>query len=117
MNGPSMSQRPPRICACWVKWPASISTATMLKRRYWRKHTNTRPRCWCVLMLTMTLKKLNKEIPVSQLGPDWDGVKVLVTETGFDALKRDADPYGFNLGTHVGDSLTHVQARRSLVEK
>ncbi|WP_275271291.1 peptidoglycan editing factor PgeF [Limnobacter sp. P1] len=68
-------------------------------------------------MLTMTLKKLNKEIPVSQLGPDWDGVKVLVTETGFDALKRDADPYGFNLGTHVGDSLTHVQARRSLVEK
>lgn len=67
--------------------------------------------------MTMTLKKLNKEIPVSQLGPDWDGVKVLVTETGFDALQRDADPYGFNLGTHVGDSLTHVQARRSLVEK
>lgn len=65
----------------------------------------------------MTLKKLNKEIPVSQLGPDWEGVKVLVTETGFDALQRDADPYGFNLGTHVGDSLTHVQARRSLVEK
>lgn len=67
--------------------------------------------------MTMTLKKLNKEIPVSQLGPDWEGVKVLVTETGFDALQRDADPYGFNLGTHVGDSLTHVQARRSLVEK
>lgn len=65
----------------------------------------------------MTLKKLNKEIPVSQLGPDWGGVKVLVTETGFDDPQRDANPYGFNLGTHVGDSLAHVQARRSLVEK
>lgn len=68
-------------------------------------------------MMTTTLKKLNKEIPVSQLGPDWEGVKVLVTETGFDNPQGDANPYGFNLGTHVGDSLTHVQARRSLVEK
>ena len=68
-------------------------------------------------MMTTTLKKLNKEIPVSQLGPDWKGVKVLVTETGFDNPQGNANPYGFNLGTHVGDSLTHVQARRSLVEK
>jgi polyphenol oxidase len=68
-------------------------------------------------MMTMTLKKLNKEIPVSLLGPAWKGVKVLVTETGFDNPQRDINPYGFNLGTHVGDGLSLVQARRSSVEK
>lgn len=65
----------------------------------------------------MILKKLNNEVPVSQLGPDWEGVRVLVTETGFDNPQPDASPYGFNLGTHVGDSLAHVQVRRRSVER
>ncbi|MCE2745044.1 MAG: peptidoglycan editing factor PgeF [Burkholderiales bacterium] len=72
-------------------------------------------------MTKTTLKKLNKHIPTSTLGPDWPGVKVLVTETEFDdsplSSTLNSNPYGFNLGTHVGDNLAHVQTRRSLVEQ
>ena len=68
-------------------------------------------------MTTMTLKKLNKRIPVSGLGPDWLGVKVLVTESGFDHPQFHVDSYGFNLGAHVGDCLADVRDRRSSTEQ
>lgn len=65
----------------------------------------------------MTSKKLNKEIPWSSLGPDWAGVKVLVTESGLSNSQPGRNPYGFNLGVHVGDSEPSVHARRNLVEQ
>lgn len=64
----------------------------------------------------MTSTNLNKTIPLSNIGPKWAGVKVLVTETGF---RQGAEPpcsFGFNLGTHVGDALADVQSRREALQ-
>ena len=59
------------------------------------------------------LTNLNKTIPLSDIGPQWAGVKVLVTETGFPAGGVAPLPFGFNLGTHVGDELAQVETRRN----
>jgi polyphenol oxidase len=63
------------------------------------------------------LKKLNKGVPLANLGPTWPGVKVLVTETGFRDFEPVSDPYGFNLGAHVGDNLGNVQSRRKAIQE
>lgn len=55
---------------------------------------------------------LNNKIPISSIGPAWPGVHVALTETGFQAGGLALASYGYNLGAHVGDSLTQVQARR-----
>lgn len=59
---------------------------------------------------------MNKPIPLSALGPQWDGVKVAVTETGFQQAHFHRTAYGFNLGVHVGDEFSDVQARRAAVQ-
>lgn len=64
----------------------------------------------------MTSTKLNKRIPFSNLGPQWAGVKVLVSETGHEHPKFQNTSYKFNLGTHVGESLSEVLARREAVQ-
>lgn len=66
--------------------------------------------------MKMTSTKLNKKIPLSNIGPQWAGVEVAVTETGF--LEGNATPssFGFNLGTHVGDTLADVQSRREALQ-
>lgn len=56
---------------------------------------------------------MNKNLPLSAIGPNWAGVSVRVTETGFSAHGVLESVYGFNLGTHVGDSLPAVELRRS----
>ncbi|MCR2747548.1 peptidoglycan editing factor PgeF [Limnobacter parvus] len=60
--------------------------------------------------------RLNKVIPVSRLGPQWAGVKVLVTEAGFQQGNFQQTAYGFNLGVHVGDEPSEVEARRAAVQ-
>ncbi|RZS42215.1 hypothetical protein EV673_0542 [Limnobacter thiooxidans] len=39
-----------------------------------------------------------------------------VTQTGFQAGPHYTSPYGFNLGTHVGDNLADVETRRAAVQ-
>lgn len=64
----------------------------------------------------MTSTSLSDLPPLSPLGPNWSGVKVAVTQTGFQASQQTSASYGFNLGTHVGDCLADVEARRSIVQ-
>jgi YfiH family protein len=66
--------------------------------------------------MKMISTNLNKTIPLSNIGPQWAGVDVVITETGF--RKGDTTPYsfGFNLGTHVGDVLANVQGRREALQ-
>jgi YfiH family protein len=66
--------------------------------------------------MKMKLKNLNKLCPFSGLGPQWAGVGVLVTEAGFQNDTELNSTYGFNLGTHVGDSASDVQSRREAVQ-
>lgn len=66
--------------------------------------------------MKMTSTRLNKAIPLSSLGPHWAGVKVVVTETGFEQALLQHTAYGFNLGVHVGDQLSEVEARRAAVQ-
>lgn len=64
----------------------------------------------------MISKKLNEYLPLADISPNWPGVKVCVTQTGFDDPAFDSGPYGFNLGVHVGDRQDNVDNRRSLVQ-
>ncbi len=64
----------------------------------------------------MTSTNLNKTIPLSNIGPQWAGVKVAVTETGFREGSTTPFSFGFNLGTHVGDVLADVQGRRNALQ-
>lgn len=66
--------------------------------------------------MKMTSTSLSDLPPISALGPNWPGVKVLVTQTGFQGRQQAAVPYGFNLGTHVGDCLAEVEVRRSIIQ-
>ena len=66
--------------------------------------------------MKMTSTKLSKTIPLATIGPKWPGVKVVVTETGFQPDTALLNPYGFNLGTHVGDELSQVDNRREAVQ-
>ncbi|WP_394672291.1 polyphenol oxidase family protein [Limnobacter sp.] len=68
-------------------------------------------------MTMMTSKKSNKFLPLAEIGPNWLGVKVCVTQTGFGDPAFDTGPFGFNLGTHVGDELDDVENRRSVVQQ
>lgn len=66
--------------------------------------------------MKMILTSLSDSLPLSTLGPSWPGVKVAVTQTGFQAGPHCTSLYGFNLGTHVGDNLADVEARRAAVQ-
>lgn len=66
--------------------------------------------------MKMTSTNLNKSLPLSTIGPQWAGVRVLVTETGLDPVTSKKNPYGFNLGMHVGDEPASVQTRRIALE-
>lgn len=66
--------------------------------------------------MKMISKNLNNSLPLSHIGPQWAGVRVLVTETGLDSVASNTDPFGFNLGTHVGDEPASVQNRRVALE-
>lgn len=66
--------------------------------------------------MKMISTSLNNSLPLSKIGPQWAGVRVLVTETGLDSVALNASPFGFNLGTHVGDELASVQKRRVALE-
>lgn len=66
--------------------------------------------------MKMSLTSWSDTPPFSALGPNWPGVKVAVTQTGFQGSEHACTPYGFNLGTHVGDCLAEVAARREVVQ-
>lgn len=66
--------------------------------------------------MKMTSTNLNKTIPLSNIGPQWAGVGVVVTETGFQQGAMPTSTFGFNLGTHVGDELADVQGRRDALQ-
>lgn len=66
--------------------------------------------------MKMTLKNLSETIPLSNIGPQWAGVKVVVTETGFREGNTTPSSFGFNLGAHVGDVLADVQSRRDALQ-
>ncbi|MEW6205561.1 MAG: peptidoglycan editing factor PgeF [Pseudomonadota bacterium] len=67
-------------------------------------------------MTMMISKKSNKCLPLADISTNWPGVKVCVTQTGFDDPAFDTGPYGFNLGTHVGDRPEDVDNRRGVVQ-
>lgn len=64
----------------------------------------------------MTSTSLNNSLPLSNIGPQWAGVQVLVTESGLDPFMSVEHPYGFNVGAHVGDEPASVQGRRVALE-
>lgn len=66
--------------------------------------------------MKMISTNLNNSLPLSNIGPQWAGVRVLVTETGLNPVALNANPFGFNLGTHVGDEPASVQKRRDALE-
>jgi len=66
--------------------------------------------------MKMTSTSLSDLPPISAIGPNWPGVKVAVTQTGFQGSEHASPPYGFNLGTHVGDCLADVEVRRAAVQ-
>lgn len=66
--------------------------------------------------MKMISTNLSKSLPLSDICPEWAGVRVLVTETGFTHAVFGENPYGFNLGVHVGDELVSVENRRSALE-
>lgn len=66
--------------------------------------------------MKMSSTNLNKTIPLSNIGPQWAGVKVAVTETGFREGSTTPSSFGFNLGMHVGDALADVQSRREALQ-
>jgi len=66
--------------------------------------------------MKMTSTSLNNSLPLSNIGPQWAGVQVLVTESGLDPLMSVGNPNGFNVGAHVGDEPARVQERRMALE-
>jgi YfiH family protein len=79
------------------------------------KLTSTKPLSWFD-STKMTSTSLSDILQLSQLGPSWPGVKVAVTQSGFHTGSSSLSPYGFNLGTHVGDRLESVENRRAALQ-